>query len=458
MEIVLLGHMGRDEALVDRLSKHKLHILGQWENPGLVQKAEVSGGKFHKVNSITDTGLIADYVQDIQPDMFLTNFDDALAGDELMGGVVDVIKQRVNDGQITELLIPCPDRATARIEWDKFFLRELIEEINPRYNPLNFMAKNPEMIDEAIEYFKAQNIEIAVKPRNLTGGKGVKVMGKHFATFEDGKLYALQVLADRKQTGVEIQEKLQGHEFTLQLFTDGTTLVKPPATYDYPYRFDGDEGPGTGGMGTFSMNPDEQLPFIDQADYDEASRLMEKLLDKLKERGLDYKGVLYPTFFKTPDGLKIVEINARGGDPEMINIVDLAEDDIDFAEVMKLIALGELAEDSIRYKKLATAMLYLVAPEYGHPTEGPVYEFEMDEGIISTNDCRVRFAAAERIGENRYRTSKTSRIVGLSAQGEKPWEARAKIHQAIKDGFVHPLPLQYRNDIAKKEYILGLAV
>ena len=334
-------------------------------------------------------------------------------------------------------------------------MRELINEINPKFNPMNFMAESPEGVREAIDFFKSQGKEIAVKPRNLTGGKGVKVMGKHFSTFAEGEAYALQVLEAKNQSGVEIQEKLVGHEFTLQLFTDGKTLVKPPATYDYPYREDGDQGFGTGGMGSFSMQASEQLPFINQNDYDEAVKLMEDLLVKMKERGHDYKGVLYPTFFKTKEGLKIVEVNARGGDPELINITDVMEDDINFGKVLELIAMGELAEDSVRYKKLATAMLYLVAPEYPDRT-GPVYEFQMDPDVISENECRIRFAAAEWMAGNWYRTVGTSRTVGLSALGKTPWDARAKIHQAIANGFAHPLSLAYRNEVAQEAYIRSL--
>jgi phosphoribosylamine--glycine ligase len=452
MEIAILGHMGRDEALADRLSEHRLYAIGQWENPGLVDKVTGSGGDFYTVDSITNVDAISDIVEHIQPDMFITNFDDALAA-----GVVDDITSRVAEGRIGELLVPCPDKKASRIEWDKFYLRQLIDEIDPKYNPVNFMAESEEDVFEAIDYFDTEGIEIAVKPRNLTGGKGVKVMGKHFDTFEQAQEYTLSVIANTKQTGVEIQEKMVGHEFTLQLFTDGNVMIHPPATYDYPYREDGDVGPGTGGMGTFSMHPDQQLPFIEKGDYNEAVALMQKVLIRLKDEDIDYKGVLYPTFFKTLKGLKIVEINARGGDPELINILDLAEDDVDFGEVLGQISVGELEPDSVRYKKLASTMSYLVAPEYGYG-DGPSYEFELDPKAIAESDCRLRFAAAERIGENRYRTVGTSRTVGMLALGNTPWEARDKINEAIESSFGSSLPLDYRKQIGKHEYIQSLSI
>jgi phosphoribosylamine--glycine ligase len=365
MKIVMLGHMGRDEAMADRLQKHELHIIGEWRNPGLVDKAKASGGKFHVIDDRANAGAVTNIVRSINPDMFLTNFDASLAA-----GVVDTVRSRLPD-----LLIPCPDKAASQVEWDKFYLRGIIDEIEPSYNPVNFMVETPEAVQEAIAHFDSLGIQIVVKPRNLTGGKGVKVMDKHFKTLDEGRQYALLVLKADNQEGVEIQEKLEGHEFTLQLFTDGKTIVKAPATYDYPYRQDGDRGPGTGGMGCFSMQ-DGLLPFVSKADYNEVLVLMKQILLKMNKRGLDYKGILYPTFFKTPFGLKIVEINARGGDPELINIIDLIEDDVDFGEVLKLIALGKLTESSIRYKKRASAMIYLVSPDYSY-RKGPVHEFRI---------------------------------------------------------------------------------
>ncbi len=453
-KIVLLGHMGRDDAAAANFVRHghQVHGIGLWRNPGLVEKCEASGGQYHVIDSsITNVELVADIVQGIKPDIAFTNFDDALAA-----GFVDAIKRRVADGRVPDILIPCPDRSAARIEWDKFYLREIVEEIDPEKNPLYFMVQTPQEASTAIAFFESEGIEIAIKPRNLTGGKGVKVQGKHFNTYEEPKEYAGQVLAADNQTGVEVQEKLEGHEFTLQLFTDGTTIIKPPATYDYPYREDGDNGPGTGGMGAFSMPGGEQLPFITQNDYEEAVAFTGKLLAELKDRGHDYKGVIYPTFFKTPEGLKVVEVNARGGDPELINILDLMEDDVDFGEVLRQIAEGELTEESIRYKKAASAMIYLVSPDYSY-RQGVVCEFSLDPAFIAANGCRIRFAAAERIQGNNYRTVGSSRTVGLSALGVTPWDARDKIHEAIAMGFGHPLSLEYRRDVAEEVYIRHLA-
>ncbi|MBI1952160.1 hypothetical protein HYS42_00355, partial [Candidatus Saccharibacteria bacterium] len=132
MEIALLGHMGRDDAAAANFVRHghRVHGLGLWRNPGLVDKCETSGGQYHVIDSITKVELVADYVEAIAPDMFLTNFDDAFAA-----GAKDAVKKRIADGRLRELWMPFPDQAAAQIESDKFYLRKIVQKIAPQYNP-----------------------------------------------------------------------------------------------------------------------------------------------------------------------------------------------------------------------------------------------------------------------------------------------------------------------------------
>ena len=113
------------------------------------------------------------------------------------------------------------------------------------------MAADAGEVAEAIEAFGPR--PVVVKPEGLTGGKGVKVMGPHLATHEDARDYARACSSAGAGRSVLIEEKILGAEFTIQAISDGVTVVFPPSTYDYPFRFDGDEGPGTGGMGSLSM-------------------------------------------------------------------------------------------------------------------------------------------------------------------------------------------------------------
>ncbi len=457
MRIAILGGMGRDEALAERCGEHELHIISEWANPGLAEKAEQSGGELHVVTDMADPGMVAELVADISPNMFCTNSDNALGA-----GVVDAIHQLVEAKRCAPVLIPCPDKRAARIEWDKFYLRDLIADIAPELNPLNIMVDTPEVLNEVFDSFEQLGMEVVLKPRYLAGGKGVKVQGKHFDSYADGVQIARQILADPTQGSLEVQERLHGHEFTLQIMTDGASIALPPETYDYPYREDGDMGPGTGGMGTFSMRLGEHLPFVTQQDYDAAINYMNMVLMELRARSIDYKGVLYPTFFKTSDGLRLVEINARGGDPEFINILDLLEDDVDVPAVLASIAKGEFDPTSVRYKKLASAMIYLVSPEYGYSGSSKKdnpnhYDFNVDVSAITSIGVAVRFAAAKKI-VSAYRTVGSSRTVGLSALAETPWEARDMLVQSITAGFGDDTPLQWRRDIGDQAYIEQLSI
>jgi phosphoribosylamine--glycine ligase len=114
---------------------------------------------------------------------------------------------------------------------------------------------------------------------------------------------------------VRVEEKIVGVEFTIQAISDGSTVVFPPATYDYPYRYDGDEGPGTGGMGSLSM-PGLTLPFMTPAHYEQACSIIERIIALLTRQGRHFSGVMNSGFFATADGVKVIEFNARFGDPE----------------------------------------------------------------------------------------------------------------------------------------------
>lgn len=453
--------MGRDAAAVDNLLEHghQINAVGSWENPNVLDAVEASGGRFGIVADINDSEAIANFVQGVEPDLFYTHFDDSLAA-----GTIDAIQSRVNQGLMRPVLLASPNQESAKVEWDKFFLREILEKVAPEYNPdYNFMVTDQNSALAAIDFFESEGIQVVIKPRNPTGGKGVKVMGKHLSSYDEARAYAHEVSNDPKQSGLEVQERMDvdengnliGHEFTLQFITDGNVIIPVPATYDYPYREDGDQGPGTGGMGTFSQ-ADGLLPFLDAKDYKDMLDLSYNVLEEMKKRGLDYKGVLYLTAFKQQSGKKkVVELNARGGDPELINIIDSFEDDTDYGEIQRLIALGELTPDSVRFKKLASAMIYAVSKGYGYEKE-PQLNFDLDWVAVAAEGVRIRFAAGKRIDENRYQTTSTSRIVGFSALDSTPWAARQKVHNSIAAGFGGPVPFDYRNEVADETYVKRL--
>jgi phosphoribosylamine--glycine ligase len=168
--------------------------------------------------------------------------------------------------------------------------------------------------------------DIVIKPVGLTGGKGVKIVGEHLKDSEDAKSYVKEII-DNKIGGhasVVIEERLVGEEFTVQAMVDGENLVPMPAVQDHPHAYEGDQGPITGGMGSYSEK-DGLLPFLDQKNYDASVKVMEETIKAVKKESDPYKGVLYGQFMLCRDGPRLVEYNARFGDPEAMNVLPLLE-------------------------------------------------------------------------------------------------------------------------------------
>ena len=300
---------------------------------------------------------------------------------------------------------------------------------------------------EAIESFGST--PVAVKPSGLTGGKGVKVMGPHLASHDEARDYALSLLARGKPgESVLIEEKILGAEFTIQAISDGKTVLFPPATYDYPFRYDGDEGPGTGGMGSLSMAA-PTLPFMTAGHYEQACSIIERVIERLAHQGRHFTGVMNSGFFATADGVKVIEFNARFGDPECMNIMSLFRGN--WPEVMDHMARGELSHGDVPLSEEASLVLYLVSPDYALRA-GQTYEFELDREKMERAGCHVFFASAVEIAENRYRTVGTSRAVALASTAPTLTDARERVVECAGSVGV----LEWRRDVGDEGYVKGL--
>ena len=443
MRVLLAGHMPRDDAMAMHLAPEcQLFVTGDFINPGLIEKAHTSGGEYFLApNGITDVAWLAKLAVAAEVDMFITNSDDALAA-----GAVDAVHEAN-----PSLLTPCPTQEQSRIEWDKFMLRGILDEIDPSLNPWYRTASDAETAARAIRQLQMQGMEAVVKPRNLAGGKGVKVQGMPgYETHEDLIRYAEKVWKDPAQTGMEINEKLEGVEFTIVASGDGKTLIIPPTTFDYPYREDGDKGQGTGGMGSFTMGKDRLLPFLDQLTYDKAVWVMQEI----NRRGYGYPGAMYGNFMVTKNGLKMIEMNARDADPEKMNLYEVMDPSVNLLDSLVQAAQATLQRDSLRYTEQASTVTYLVPPEYGRDLPPQIHEFEMDPEQITAAGCRVYFGSCEKIGTNVYRTLGTSRSLAVASTGATPWQAKANIDTALVNGLAGTL--EHRNDVGDKNYIDSL--
>ena len=172
------------------------------------------------------------------------------------------------------------------------------------------------------------------------GGKGVKVSGDHLATIEEGLSGAKNYTQDKTFL---IEEKLIGQEFSLMSFSDGTHLAHMPVVQDHKRAFVGDTGPNTGGMGSYS-DSNHSLPFLTDDDTQTAQAINQATIAALRDKFSEgYKGILYGGFMATKDGVKLIEYNARFGDPECMNVIAILESD--FVELCQAIMSGNLTED-----------------------------------------------------------------------------------------------------------------
>jgi phosphoribosylamine---glycine ligase len=418
-----------------RMAEHsEVHALVGHENPSIVRHAAASGGS-HQVGDVCDPRAVAAVARERAVDLAMVSADEPLAA-----GVIDALL-----AQGTPAV--GPTRAGAEIEWNKAFARSLLSDVAPEAVPLLRIVRDAREVAEAIEFFGST--PVAVKPSGLTGGKGVKVMGPHLADHGEAEAYALSLL-ERGKPGesVLIEEKIVAAEFTIQAISDGTTVVFPPATYDYPYRYDGDEGPGTGGMGSLSL-AGPTLPFMTGEHYTQACSIIERVIRRLGDEGRHFSGVMNSGFFATPDGVKVIEFNARFGDPECMNIMSLF--DGSWPAVMEGICAGRLASDDLPLRPQASVVLYLVSPDYALGGGRP-YEFDLDEEAIAGAGCEVFFSSAERIGPSRYRTVGTSRAVALAATAPELERARA----LVASGAASVPVLEWRRDVGDPRYLDGL--
>ncbi len=425
LRILLAGKTARADCVAEAFSrspqKPELYSLMDIENPGVKAKS-----REFTVLDLMDFEKVKDYAKKVKPDFAFLGPDDPIAA-----GIADAL---------TEAGVPSvgPNKNLARIESSKSFCRQLLEKHGIDANPKFRIFHTMNGVKNSMEEFG----EFVVKPDGLTGGKGVKVKGDHFQTNEEAISYCEDLFA-RGDKRLLIEEKLVGEEFSLQSLSDGKHLMHFPPVQDHKRAFEGDEGPNTGGMGSYSSEKG-LLPFMKEEHLAKAKEFNEKTIKALKdELGQEFKGVLYGGFIITSKGVKLIEYNARFGDPEIMNVLPLMK--TDFAEVCKRVLDRTIDEIEVEFEPLAAVLKY-VAPE-GYPT-APVKGESVDLSALSEG-ARVYFGAVEETAPNTFRML-GSRAIACLGIGESLEEAERKAQKTAESvkGKVF-----FRKDIGTKELI-----
>ena len=416
---LICGSGGREAAFAARLEGDaRLYAVVGHENPGIVGSVARSGGA-HAVGDAGDPAAVAAFAKRHSVDYAFVSADEPLAN-----GVVDALLDAgVRTAGAT--------RAASRIEWDKVYSAGLVERACPEIAPFSIVARSERDVDEAVGRFRSRGMQLVVKPQGLTGGKGVRVMPEHLASHGDAARYAKELLAKGPGEGVLLVERLRGAEFTIMGITDGDRMVLAPASYDYPYRHEGDTGPGTGGMGCFT-DATGRLPFLSGGDVARCRSAMEKTIRAMREEGRPFNGVLNGGFFKTAGGIRFMEFNARFGDPEALNVLSVMEGRL--SDVIAGLADGALSEGAVGFAGKASVTKYMVAKEYPGESERAV-PFAVDEAAAAAAGVDVIPASCVRVGEGRYETIRKSRAVAFGAVAGTVEDAAGMVDGAIDAHF-----------------------
>lgn len=450
--ILVVSYGAREVAMVDAFARSQnynveFYIVDKQRNPFNAKNATK-----HAVIPDLSVEEICKFAENSKD-----KIDFGIVGPEkpIIEGLRDIVEKR------TGIPLICPTKEYA-IEASKVQQRVLFEKVvptaNPRYkifHPKDYL--NQEGAKKAVYRWLDELDNMAVvKPDQPAAGKGVGVWGDHFTTREQ---FMEHFSANLQHGAVIIEEKIEGEESSFQAFCDGKHLVPLPETRDYKRAFDDDKGPNTGGMGSYK-DSDDVLPFMTNADRAKEIEIVNRIFEKWKSKdNAGLRGVpFYMAFMHTGKEPKILENNSRPGDPEIMSILPILEDD--FVDVCFKILEGNLTR--VELEKAATVLTYKVPPNYGgymdafpslvnkseigKPVDlAKVYELTKKYG----DKARVYPAAMElRDGEIFALKSRAVGVVGIGENIEEARQISLEGVKAIKGG-----ALWHRTDIASRQYI-----
>lgn len=425
MKCLLLGNGGREAILAEQISKDfTLYSIMAYENPSIAEYVRQSNGKFI-VGDPFNKELVGKFVKEEGIESAVVSQDNLL-----QEGLIDHLRS-------LGLKTFGPTSKGAKVEWSKSYALDIVSKLAPEMVIKNKSVSNIEELNKFMENYNDDSF--VVKPEGLTGGKGVKVGGIHFNGKQEGFDYAKSCL--ELDGRVIIQDKVEGREFTVMALTDGKNIVVTPTTFDYPYRFDEDKGPGTGGMGCLSFE-NGLLPFLEQKDVDICAKLIQDTIQYVNKDSMEFTGVIYGGFFKCKQGIKFIEFNARFGDPEAINVLNSLE--TPFSEVMKNIWEQNLSKDNCKFKNNYTFTVYVVSPEYAIK-KADSCEFILNTKEINNKGAKVYFASTKNVDGNKYSSVGISRLFAVFSSANTLEEAKEIVYNAMKGNV--DTKLDYRSDI-----------
>ena len=418
MKVLIVGGGGREHAIAWKVAQSEKveKIYCAPGNAGIAEYAEcvnIGAIEFEK---------LAAFAKEKEIDLAVVGMDDPL-----VGGIVDVF-------QAEGLRVFGPNKAAAILEGSKAFSKDLMK----KYNIPTAAYENFDNAEEALAYLETAKFPIVLKADGLALGKGVLICN----TLEEAKEGVRTIMLDKQfgESGntMVVEEFMTGREVSVLTFVDGKTIKTMTSAQDHKRAKDGDQGLNTGGMGTFSPSPfytKEVEDFCEKYIY-------QATVDAMRAEGRTFKGIIFFGLMLTEDGPKVLEYNARFGDPETQVVLPRMKTDI--VDVFEACIDGTLDQVDLEFEDNAAVCVVLASAGYpekyekGFPIAG-LEEFKKHDGYYCFH------AGTKFDGENIVTNG--GRVLGVTAKGADLKEARANAYAATE--WIQFANKYMRHDIGK---------
>ena len=403
MKVLIVGSGGREHAIALSVSKSKKvdKIYCAPGNAGIGTIAELVPIKAMEFDAL------ADFAEKEGIDLTIIGMDDPL-----VGGVVDVFNAR-------NLRVFGPTKAAAILEGSKAFSKDLMK----KYNIPTASYETFDNADAAISYLKSAKMPIVLKADGLALGKGVLICNNVDEAIDGVR----EIMLDKKfgEAGARlvVEEFMTGREVSVLSFCDGKTIKTMTSAQDHKRAEDGDKGLNTGGMGTFSPSPF----YTDEIDKICQEKIYKPTVAAMKSEGREFKGIIFFGLMLTSDGPKVLEYNARFGDPETQVVLPRMKNDI--VEVMEACIDGSLDKIALDFEDNAAVCVVLASKGYPVSYEKG-YEIKGLDNFEGKSDMFC-FHAGTALKDGKFVTN-GGRVLGVTATAPTLKEARAKAYEATK--------------------------